>query len=236
MIERPRRDANKPDAREQPAYTVAEGARYLRIAAATLRSWVVGRPYPKAGGKVGRFQPLVHPPRRNPPVLTFWNLVECHVLWALRREHRVELKAVRDALKYAEESRQVSRLLLSPELCTTGGELFLDKYGELINLSRSGQLAMKMLFAEHLKRVEWDRWQFPVRLYPFVPTEKGRTDKPIAIDANIAFGRPVLVRAGVSTSTIATRIDAGETVQDVATDYGVTPTEVEEAILYERAA
>src|SRR6266705_4987571 len=32
----------------------------------------------------------------------------------------------------------------------------------------SGQLAMRKLFEEHLKRVEWDEWKFPLRLYSFL--------------------------------------------------------------------
>lgn len=35
----------KTDIRDQPAYTVAEAARYLKLAPATLRSWVAGCPY-----------------------------------------------------------------------------------------------------------------------------------------------------------------------------------------------
>lgn len=31
---------NKSDIRDQPAYTLAEAARYLKLAPATLRSWV----------------------------------------------------------------------------------------------------------------------------------------------------------------------------------------------------
>jgi uncharacterized protein (DUF433 family) len=58
----------------------------------------------------------------------------------------------------------------------------------------------------------------------------------IAIDANIAFGRPVVLRAGVSTATIADRIDAGEKVRDLAADYDLAPDEVKLAVFYERAA
>ena len=57
-----------------------------------------------------------------------------------------------------------------------------------------------------------------------------------AIDAAIAFGRPVVVRMGIGTGTIAERIDAGEKVIDVAADYGLSEVEVEQAVLYERAA
>jgi uncharacterized protein (DUF433 family) len=36
--------------------------------------------------------------------------------------------------------------------------------------------------------------------------------------------------------TIVERIDAGESVEDVANDYDLGKTEIEQAILYERAA
>lgn len=95
---------------------------------------------------------------------------------------------------------------------------------------------MRRLFEEHLKRVEWDQWQFPVRLYPFSASEAATPDRHIAIDPNIAFGRPVLLSKGISTGAIADRIDAGESVNDLAEDYGLSPAEIEEAVLYERAA
>src|SRR3990172_10302823 len=83
--------AENIDLRNQPAYALAEAARYLKLPAATLRSWVAGRPYPKAEG-VGRFQPLIHPPRKQPPLLSFWNLIEAHVLRSLRTDHGVSIR------------------------------------------------------------------------------------------------------------------------------------------------
>lgn len=50
------------------------------------------------------------------------------------------------------------------------------------------------------------------------------------------FGGPVVQRAGVSTQAIAERLDAGESVTDLAVDYDLTPAEVEQAAVYERAA
>lgn len=230
-----RRGTGTIDSRNQPAYTLAEAGRYLKLPDATLRSWVVGRPYPKAGG-TGHFQPLIHPPERKPPILSFWNLVEAHVLRSLRTDHGVSLKALRQALQYAEKSLKIDRLLLRKELRTEAGQVFLDRYGQLISLSASGQLAMRKLFEEHLKRVEWDEWQFPIRLYPFVSSESITAAMPIAIDAQVAFGRPVIRRLGISTGTIADRIDAGETVADLSTDYGLSEAEIEQAVLYERVA
>jgi uncharacterized protein (DUF433 family) len=94
---------------------------------------------------------------------------------------------------------------------------------------------MRRLFDEHLKRVEWAA-QLPVRLYPFLSSAAEGEARPIAIDPTIAFGRPFVKRRGISTAAIADRIDAGESVPELAVDYGLTPTEIEEAVLYERAA
>lgn len=222
-------------ARDQPAYTLAEAARYLKLPVATLRSWVVGRGYPTASG-VERFHPLIRPAQRQPPVLSFSNLIEAHVVRSLRTDHGVSVKALRRALRYAEQALHIERLLLRKEICTEAGVVFLERYGQLINLSASGQLAMRRVFGEHLERVVWDTQRFPVRLYPFLSAEVPTPERPIAIDPQIAFGRPVVVRKGVSTRVIAERIDAGETVRDLATDYGLSAEEIEEAALYERAA
>jgi uncharacterized protein (DUF433 family) len=221
--------------RDFAAYTLAEAARYLRLPAATLRSWVLGRQYPTADGS-GHFPPLMRPASRQPPLFSFSNLIEAHVLRSLRTEHGVPVKALRGALAYAERALGIDRLLLRPELCTDAGKVFLNRYGELIELSASGQLAMHRLFAEHLKRVEWDSSRFPVRLYPFLSAVAPSEARPIVIDPRIAFGRPVVQRKGISTSAIAERIDAGESVDDIASDYELGPSEIEQAIVYERAA
>ena len=227
-------DAKNINLRDQPAYSLSEAARYLKLPAATLRSWVVGRAYPK-GESVATFRPLLKPARKQPPLLSFYNLIEAHVLRSLRTEHGVAIRELRRAITYAERTLKIERLLLNKDLRTHAGEVFLDEYGKLINLSTSGQIAMRRLLEEHLKRVEWDQWQFPVRLYPYVSAEP-TTERPIAIDPDIAFGRPVVIRAGVSTEAIAGRIDAGETVEALAEDYDLKPEEIEEAVLYERAA
>ena len=85
MTSTSRRKAQEADLRDQPAYGLAEAARYLKLPSATLRSWVAGRSYPRAEGQ-GRFAPLIHPPAREPTQLSFWNLIEAHVLRALRTD------------------------------------------------------------------------------------------------------------------------------------------------------
>lgn len=108
------------DPREQPAYPLIEAARYLKLPTATLRAWTLGRPYPTSKGE-GRFRPVIRPAQAKPPVLSFWNLVEAHVLRALRAEHGASIDAVRKAVDYAERKLEIEHLLLRPSFDPTPG-------------------------------------------------------------------------------------------------------------------
>lgn len=223
------------DVRTYPAYSLSEAAHYLRLSPGTLRPWVVGRPYPTSAG-LRTSQPLLRPARREPITLSFWDLVEAHVLRALRTEHGVSAPDLRKALRYAESELGIDKLLLRKDLLTDAGRIFLDRYGQLIDLSNSGQLAMRRVLQAHLRRVEWDTRSLPVRLYPFLSADGAAEARPITIDPRVAFGRPVVQRVGVSTRAITERLDAGESVAEVATDYDLTQDEIEQAALYEHAA
>src|SRR4051794_29001425 len=170
------------DRRDQPAYPLTEAARYLKLPAATLRAWTLGRRYPTAQGK-GNFRPLIRPASGRPPLLSFSNLIEAHVLRALRADHGVSVKALRQAVEFAEKKLGIARLLLRPELRSDAGQVFLERYGELIDLSASGQLAMRQVLEAHLKRITWDDKRFPVRLHPFVASEIATHAMPIVIDS-----------------------------------------------------
>lgn len=210
------------DPRDIAAYTVAEAARYLQIPVPTLRSWVAGRP-PSA--------PLIDASGDNPPRLSFNNMIEAYTLRALRIRHGVSTGKARQAIKYAERKHGITRLLLRPELRTAVGELFLKKYGELINLNRSGQLAIEKLLQAHLSRIEYDDLKLPIQLFPL-----DTPSRTIVIDPRLAFGRPVISRRGISTAAIVDRADAGETIEEIAADYDLSTEEVEAAIVYDQAA
>lgn len=221
------------DPQEKPRYSVAQAARYLHVSPTTLRHWVRGRSYPKMGGS-GFSRPLIETDR----LLSFSNLVEAHVLRALRVDHGIRMSAVREALDYAGKEFGIGRLLLSRELLATPGNVLLERYDQLVNLGRSGQLAARQLLEAHLRRIEWDRSGLPVRLFPAssMDVEELPARKIVVIDPRISFGRPIVASRGVRTSAIVSRIDAGEPPAVVAQDYQLEPDEVEAAILYERAA
>ena len=99
------------DPRLLPAYSVAEPAHYLRMPEETLRSWVVGRLYPVSGHSK-RSRPLINLDDPQRKYLSFINLVEAHVLAAIRRRHGAKLPKVRAALDYVRKQFQVERPLI----------------------------------------------------------------------------------------------------------------------------
>ncbi len=103
------------DPRDLPVYTLTDAARYLHMSSSTLRSWVLGRRYPTAEGD-RFFAPPIELPDSQPSLLSFFNLVEAHVLLAIRRRHRVPMREVRVALDYAQEKEGIDRLLVREEL------------------------------------------------------------------------------------------------------------------------
>jgi uncharacterized protein (DUF433 family) len=217
------------DVRELPTYGVAETAHYLQIPQTTLRSWVVARPYPRDVG--ARFlKPLITLPDPNRPLLSFMNVVEVHVLDAIRRQHRIRLAKIRQALRDLRQHFPSRHPLADQKFEADGLDLFIQRYGQLINLSQSGQLAMRSLLQAHLQRIERDPQGIAIRLYPF--TRKRLPDEPrlVVIDPYVSFGRPALTSSGIATAVIAERYKAGESVDELADDYGRVRLEIEEAI------
>lgn len=217
------------DLRELPAYTIPEAAHYLRIPPATLRSWVVGRWYPAEGGQKF-FKPILTPPQKGRLLLSFLNLVEAHVLDAIRREHNIPLPKVRAALAYLKTRFPSEHPLADQRFETDGLDLFIQKYGQLINISQAGQLAMRSLLEAHLRRIERDPAGFAVRLFPFTRKRENDEPKVVVIDPHVSFGRPVLVGTGIATAVIAERYKAGESIDELADDYDRERLEIEEAI------
>ncbi|TMA37277.1 MAG: DUF433 domain-containing protein [Deltaproteobacteria bacterium] len=109
-------------------------------------------------------------------------------------------------------------------------DLFIDRYGGLINASKAGQMAMRAMLEAHFRRIDRNPAGAPVRLYPFTRKHDAEEPRVVMMDPRVQYGRPVLVGSGIPTAVIAERYKAGESIQDLAADYGRAPEEIEEAI------
>ena len=214
---------------EQPAYSIAEASRYLSIPPATLRSWAAGRKYPTGSGPKF-FRPIIQLPDDARAGLSFVNLVEAHVLDAIRRHHQVPLSKIREAIHYLRKHFSSTHPLAEQRFQTDGVDLFVEKFDQLINVTQSGQIALRELLKAHLHRVEHDATGNAVRLYPFTRKRDLHEPKVVVIDPHISYGRPVLVGTGIPTALVAERYKAGESIDELAEDYGRSRNEIEEAI------
>ena len=122
------------DPRTVPRYAVGEAALYLRLPRATLKTWVHGRV-----DQNGRQAEAVIKLPASSGLLSFQNLVEAHVLGAIRRQHGVSLQRVRKALRFVQRKIQQPHPLITVEFQTDGVDLFGKELGRLINASGAGQ-------------------------------------------------------------------------------------------------
>jgi uncharacterized protein (DUF433 family) len=225
----PTSDFKLPDPQYLPNYTIPQAAHYLRIPETTVRAWIEGRQYPtKRGKKI--FQPLIETPNIRPHRLSFVNLLEIHILRALRTQHNIDLANVRAALDYLQTQLKQAHPLVSNTFLTGGIDLFVERCGNLLNVSQNGQLDLRKALGLHLDRIERDDRGLAIRLYPFTRPREERSPKILAFDPRIAFGRLAIPEIGVATDVLIDRYRAGDTIQDLAEDYNCDSAWIEEAI------
>jgi uncharacterized protein (DUF433 family) len=214
-----------------PAYPFVEAAHYLHIPVTTLRAWSLGQDYETSKGQSRRFWPVIRLDGKRSEGLSFLNLIEAHVLSAIRRQHQIPLPKVREALDFVSKNLGMERPLAQAQFATHGVELLVEELDRILNVSRHGQVEMAELIRVHLQRIERDPHGVPVRLYPFTRKQPQQESiKSVVMDPRIAFGRPVLVGTAIPTSVLADRFKAGDSLTDLAKDYGAQEEAIEEAI------
>lgn len=231
-----RRPSNLHD---EPAYRASEAADILALPAATVKAWAFGQNYRYRDGRPKRFVKLIDAAEPRRRLLSFANLCELYVLSALRRCHRIPMPVVRDSLDFVSRELGSSRPLIARQFLTNGFNLFYQEAGRLLNASKQGQHAMDGDFVRALKRIERDQRGTPIRLFPLIApaarpdVEDEASGGAVVIDPSLAFGRPALAKAGVTTHVIADRFVAGDDPQEMAADYRVDLADIMEAIRFE---
>ncbi len=213
---------NTIDRREIPAYPISEAAHYLGVPKSTLRACFAGQQ---------GFKAVIRPADPKTLVLSFSNLVEAYVLSAIRRKHHIGLPTIRRGLKFLTEKLGSERPLLGERFATHGAKLFVERMGEMINLSETGQVEMADLIRAYLERVERDPKGLPIKLYPFIRSQTAaQQPRTVVIDPQVSFGRPVIAGTGIPTAVLFERFKAGDQPPDLAKDYGASEEAIWDAI------
>lgn len=208
-----------------PAYSIGEAASLVGVPASTLRTWVRGRSFPRRDG-VGRSPAIIKAPNGAGAFVSFTNVVEAHVLSGLRKKYEIKLNAIRAAVRYVHDRLGVQHPLATEQFKTDGVSLFVERFGQTINASKEGQLALRAILSTYLERIEYDNG----RAIRFFPLLRETAPRVIVVDPRLSFGQPVIAGTAVPVTVIRGRFDAGDSIEDLAYDFGVRSDQIQEAL------
>ena len=211
---------------DRDVFTLAEAARHLRVPPSTLRWWLDGR---------GRHRPVLRPERTDRPIVTWAEFVEAGLLRQYRRQEAVPLAELRSFIDKLREKLGVpyplaharpwvgegkrllldaqSKAQLDPEFC-----LVAEVSGQLVLTSASEAFVRRVRFEGDVA-VGWRPHDDP--------------ESPIEMQPNVRFGRPAI--KGISTEAIWEHLQADESDEEVAEQFGLELDDVRWAMAYESA-
>lgn len=221
----------KTDVLERELYTVQQASRLLRVPPSTLNWWL-------EGGK--RHNKLHDPVLREAPtgskILTWGEFVEARWLRTYRRDLGVSLRHLRRFIT-----------LLRDQL---GIPYPLAHFQPFV-----GENAQLVIEAQKLADLEPELWLYVpatgaiplpspttasyLTVVKFADEESGHAERihplglerPVVFDPDYSFGEPTV--EGVRTEVLVELVEAGEPIESIAKDYGITQDQVKAAVAYE---
>jgi uncharacterized protein (DUF433 family) len=220
-------------------YGIGEAAGYLAVPPSTLTTWAYG--YKRRRGTdllPFRAEPIitaVRPEYHGDPAVPFIGLAEAYTLAAFRKAG-VPMQRVRPAVDVLARELGLEHALASRRLYTDGAEALYD-YAQHAGDTPAGESARELVvvrnnqrvFSEvveqYLQRIEFagDGYAQLILLPQYQVAE-------VTVDPDHAFGRPRFARGGASVDDVIDLFRAGEPVDTVAEEFGLSRDEVEDAI------
>jgi uncharacterized protein (DUF433 family) len=221
-----------------PLYGIAEAAAYLDVPSSTVATWAYGyeRRRPGAGVVVGRpVITAIRPARRHGAAMPFIGLAEAYALAAFRQAG-VPMQRIRPAIDALHQELGLQYALASRRLYTDGAEILYDyaqhaegtpegeSARELV-IVRNNQRVFAEVVARYLQRVDFapDGYAQVIHLPQYRVAE-------VTIDPDHGFGRPRFARGGAGLEDVIDLFRAGEPVDAVAAEFGLSRDEVEDAL------
>ncbi|MCX4823927.1 DUF433 domain-containing protein [Streptomyces sp. NBC_01142] len=161
--------------------------------------------------------------RNGRPSVPFIAVAEAHVLRSLR-SLGLRMSEIREAAAAVRDAFDTPYGLVSKRIATDGVDIFVEHgFGDL-RRARDGQAPIHDVVSEYLRYLTWDADDdFPsslrLRQYP--------DSVPIVIDPRFGRGLPVIAANRVPVKAVTDLWEAGETVEDIAYEFDMTPEQVD---------
>jgi uncharacterized protein (DUF433 family) len=204
-----------------PAYQVKVAASYAGVTSQTVRNW-----------QKGSLDGVVLGHREFGESLSYMHLQELAIVSAMRRLG-VKLPTIRLARDYLGRALRSSFPFADERVKTDGQDVLLTLRDELPNAeaetllvaNKGGQYAWAEIVGKRFDEFEYERglalkWHLT-------------DDKRVVIDPRISFGAPTV--NGTPTWALRGRQIAGESVQEIADDFGLYVDDVRSALAFEES-
>lgn len=219
-------------------YGIGEAAGYLAVPRSTLATWAYGYERRRSGTSVFRADPVitaVRPERPDEPAVPFIGLAEAYALTAFRKAG-VPMQRIRPAIDVLGRELGLEHALASRRLYTDGAEVLYD-YAQHAGDTPEGESARELVVVRNNQRVFNEVVDLYLRRIDFAPDGYAQLIRlpqyqaaEVTVDPDHAFGRPRFTRGGASVDDVIDLFRAGEPVDAVADEFGLSRDEVEDAI------
>ncbi len=217
---------------ERPLYDEVLASSVLDVPRSTLHWWLEGG---ERRGKV--YPPVLRVEPTGSNEVTWGELVEARYLRAYRKDFGVKLGSLRAFIDLLRQSVGVpyplahARPWVGPDrrlLIQAQRDANLDPELSPCYEPSSGQVLLTPPAQSFLERVEFDQEGngVVVRLHP------AGKESPVIIDPEVRFGSPSV--AGIPTDTLDEMVRAGDSIESVASGYGLSLDFVVAALDFER--
>jgi uncharacterized protein (DUF433 family) len=210
-----------------PAYRISEAARLANTTAQTITRWHKGYEVPGH-----RMRPVL--PSDGSPLLSYLQLVEVAFVATFRRLG-IKLGALRRAREYSVKTLNTEYPFAQLSFTTDGVHVFhtfaeYENEGlqdeRLIATDAGGQLVWVPAVADRIAQFDYEDG-LALRWHP-----RGR-ESVILVDPRIAFGAPVIGGTGIPTWVVKDRVEAGEDLDELEDDFGLSRDQLNEALRFE---
>jgi uncharacterized protein (DUF433 family) len=206
-------------------FNLREASKYLGVRERTLNNWARGSgdadPVITAFATDGRHVSV-----------PFVGFAEAFALTALRQAG-VPMQRIRPAVNDLKAEIGIEHALASRNLSTDGVEVLYKYAGDDPDhtVVRTKQRQFRKAVEAYLKPIHYGDDGWADRLW--LPVYR---DTRVVVDPKKAFGHPLLQSGRARVEDIADRFAAGESIEDLAFDFRISPKEVEDVIRVETLA
>jgi uncharacterized protein (DUF433 family) len=210
---------------KRPLYSFAEADRIVRVSPGTSRRWLKGYSFWWGGER--HKMPPVTPGLGEQEAVAFVDLMEVAAVSKLRKKG-FSFKRIRQINAYCRLYLKERRPLVTQKFKVAGQDIFLDEdFDVLVDVGReAGMLAWREVLEPFLEDVEYEN-ELARRWWPL-----GK-ERMVVVDPDYGFGLPVIQGTGVRTEIIAERHRAGDSIDEIAYDFDVTPRQINDALRWE---